>query len=527
MLADGKTEYCAIETKLNMNDSRWKYFTYRERALEDFDYIRLGFFQHTQANNLYITNVSFYKETTSGDCNYDENGNLVSISNQSKEEGKFKYDNNNQLIKSTNTKGRESKYEYDNNKQNRLLNSISSSSISNEIKYDSKGNPITTRISKKYVKELQNGNYVIRSKGTDKYLKAELNSVLLESNKCSNTVWSLEKIEENYKFSYVIIPNFSIAYSNDKILLSDTNNNNLFTLEENENGSYYIKVIIENTTKYLKVKDSCIVLEELDINNPAFEFYIELADEMFIENSATYTEDGKFIKSVTDSNFNTTIYEIDDSTGLLKSVTDPKKLVISYTYDNKHQLINVKTKEKEIIYDYNDKNLLSKIREGNKEYNFLYDDFLNINKVMIGDNITLITNNYEEENGKLLKSTYGNGQILSYLYDEFDRIKTLTKMDDSYHYKYNSNGNVAKIISNNYNEKYTYDVSNRICEYIYNNFKINYTYDSNNSVYKLNNIIHNLENTFNSDEYLIKVVLDNKEINYTYDSLGRIINKNI
>ncbi len=532
-------EYCILPSyNLNINENIWQYFSYRNTAIEDFSEIEIIFTQNTQANDLYITNLSFFKDITSGDYSYDENGNLISISNQSKEESKFKYDNKNQLLKVTNPKGKEEKYEYDNNKRNRILNTISSSGIHNEIKYDLFGNPIITKISKKSTKELTNDKYKIRSKGTDKYIKAKNNNILVESNECSNTIWNLEKIDDKYKFSHSVLPTYSITHSGNSILLSDNNKNNLFILEKNDNDTYHIKVIEEDLEdnalrhiKYLKEKDSSIVLEEFEENNPAFEFYIEQINELFIENDATYTEDGRFITSITDSAFNKTIYETDNITGLLKSVTDSKGIKTEYTYNNKQQLTKVKTNEKEIDYTYNDKNLLTKIKEGNKDYNFLYDDFLNINKVMIGDNITLITNSYEENNGNLLSSTYGNNQQITYLYDNFDRIKALNKMDATYNYKYDNNGNIAKILSPDYNEKYSYDISNRIYEYIYNNLKINYTYDSNNNVtnkrYKLNDIIKNIENKFNNDEYITKVILDDKEIDYKYDSLGRIINRNI
>ncbi len=532
-------EYCILPSyNLNINEDIWQYFSYRNTAIEDFSEIEIIFTQNTQANNLYITNLSFFNNITSGDYNYDENGNLISISNQSKEESKFKYDNKNQLLKVTNPKGKEEKYEYDNNKQNRILNTISSSGIYNEIKYDSFGNPVATKISKKSTKELTNNKYKIRSKGTNKYIKAKNKNILVESNECSNTIWNLEKIDDKYKFSHSVLPTYSITHSGNNILLSDNNKNNLFILEKNDNDTYHIKVIEEDPKdnslrhiKYFKEKDSYIVLEELEEDNSAFEFYIEEINELFIENDATYTEDGRFITSVTDSGLNKTIYETDNVTGLLKSVTDSKGIKTEYTYNNKQQLIKLKTNEKEVDYTYNDKKLLTQIKEENKAYNFLYDDFLNINKVMIGDNITLITNNYEENNGNLLSSTYGNNQQITYSYDNFDRIKTLNKMDDTYNYKYDNNGNIAKILSNNYNEKFNYDISNRIYEYIYNNLKINYTYDSNNNVtskrYKLDDIVHNIQNKFNSDEYLTKIILDNKEIDYKYDSLGRIINRNI
>ncbi|MDD2628151.1 MAG: hypothetical protein PHR25_01240 [Clostridia bacterium] len=71
---------------------------------------------------------------------------------------------------------------------------------------------------------------------------------------------------------------------------------------------------------------------------------------------------------------------------------------------------------------------------------------------------TLITNNYEQRNGKLLSSTYGNSQQVSYTYDKFERIKTKTGTTGSYEYVYDNKGNIAKIKDNEkrYETKYEY-----------------------------------------------------------------------
>ena len=169
-------------------------------------------------------------------------------------------------------------------------------------------------------------------------------------------------------------------------------------------------------------------------------------------------------------------------------------------------------------------------------------------KVMIGDNITLVTNEYGENNGNLFKTTYGNNQEISFEYDEFDRIKMAHKMDKDYYYLYDSNGNLAKILTNNlistydvnpielekwYDSitRYIYDDAKRIQEYIDDDFVIDYTYDVNDNVinkkYKLDAITNFISNTFDKDDMLTKSVIDNNAFDYQYDELGRLVNKNI
>lgn len=116
-------EYCiATSDPFNPNEENWQFFTYRSHAPEDFESIKLVFLIGREANDFYLTNLSLYKDVTSGEYSYDENGNLISITDESDNTNIFKYDKNNQLISMTNAIGKNFKYEYDNNKIDRVLN---------------------------------------------------------------------------------------------------------------------------------------------------------------------------------------------------------------------------------------------------------------------------------------------------------------------------------------------------------------------------------------------------------------------
>lgn len=527
-------DYCiATSDSFNPNEDKWQFFTYRSHAPEDFESIKLVFLIGREANDFYLTNLSLYKDITSGEYNYDDNGNLVSIIDQSNNTNVFKYNKNNQLISMTNTLGKNFKYEYDNKKSDRVLSAISSNGISNKVIYDGNGNPVTTRISKRYKKKITDGLYKIRNKGTNKYLKAELNMVLSEENECSNTLWKLEQNGDYYKILYSIQPDYSISFRNGKIVLDQDDTNNLFQLEENtdsSNGTYYIK--------YNEMKSEGTIVRFLTVNgvkveanlpgdlSSDMEFYIELKDELFIENSAEYTDDGRFIKKVIDNDFSEVTYNINLNTGLLNSMTDFSGNTINYSYNDKKQLTSVSSGDRTINYNYNDKNLLSKIKSGNSEYNFTYDEFLNQKSILIGNNITFITNDYEKNNGNLSSTTFGNGQKIAYEYDDFDRINSINKMNDTFNYKYDNNGNISKILSNGHMEKCEYDASNRLYKYSYDNFKINYVYNSEDEVtgqsFKLDDSQHFIENTFDDEGFLTKSILDNNEINYYHDDFGRL-----
>jgi len=389
--------------------------------------------------------------------------------------------------------------------------------------------------------------YSIRIKGTNKYLDCDfINKTLsFKEDNCSNDRFTLIKENDYYRFK---IGDLYLAYSNNKFILSKTKNDDtLFKLRINDNGSYVIspKVkynvdLTENdfTKKVnynIEVDDNNnLTLKLEDKENCNQQFYFEdINTPLFIETKAEYTSDGKFITKTIDALEKTTEYDINPVNGLTNSVTDANKVITNYTYNNKDQITKVTKNNKEVKYEYNNSNLLNKITSGNKNYNFSYDNFLNTKDIKINNN-TLVTNEYEVNNGNLLKSTYGNNSSISYTYDELDRIKTLTNYNKTYNYTYDNLNNLAKIKTDNEEHTYLYDLSKRLARYILRNnkeYEINYTYDKNgnysNITYSLDNNKENISFQYNEDDAVTKVIFDNNNLNYTYDYLGRLIIKDI
>lgn len=526
------TGHCIYPSEpFNSSENEWQYFEASFGAEKDYEKIELRFNQRFNGNKFYLTNLFLRKSTIAQYYDYDDSGNVITQSKTGRGTENFSYDKNNQLIKMTNPKGKNFKYEYDNLITDRVINGISEGGISNEVKYDSFGNPVLTRITKKNEPNITNSLYKIRMKGTKKYLRNINNVLILNSDNCNHDLWNVESSGDYYKINHSILNNYYLTVVENNLILSGFNGDaSLFSLIKKDNGSYLIKS--KTSDKYVKVSENCLEMVTLIEDDCNFQFYFEVIDnKLFIENSATYTNDGKFLTSTTDTNLHKTVYDTDNITGLLKSVTNARGQTTNYTYNNKKQLISVNNGDKSVNYEYNVQNLLSKIVQDEREYNFEYDEFLNIKSVKIGNNITLITNNYGANNGNLESSTYGNNQTISYEYDEFDRIKKVIKVNDVYDYKYGNNGDLLKIISNDDLVKYTYDLGQRLTEYRFNNFKIKYGYDVNRNVisksYILDNAVCNINNTLNDDDGIITTMLDSNEVNYTYDCLGRITNRNI
>lgn len=531
-------EYCILPSdELNSSKGVWQYFTFRYGAIEDYEQIRLMFNQGREANDFYITNLTFFKDLANHEYEYDEKGNVSEIKDSTKTgTNTYKHDTNNSLIKMTPPRGSNFTFEYDNTVTDRVLSSISGTGITNEIKYDEFGNPVVTKISKKTVIDLQDGCYRIRAKGTKKYIKREGKKIALKEDTCSNTLWKIHKQDDIVYLKPYLSDRDFLIYMDQVLQLSPYQEHNQFAFEKNDNNTYYIHSMeeLENESgevngiyRYLKENGDKLEAATLVRNDPAFEFYLEeSASKEFIESNASYTDDGKYLTSVTDSLFHKTEYETNPTTGLITKMKDANGNEVNYTYDNQKRVSSITQGDKTLNYTYNTNNQLNSISQGNKTYNFIYDDFLNTKSVNINNQITLITNDYEENNGNIKKTTYGNGDVISFDYDEFNRKKKLQLENDTYYYKYDNVGNLSKILSDNHIEKYRYDLSGRIQETRYDQFCAQFQYDSNDNVinkkYLLDGTSNSIQNTFDADDNLTKTQLDNDtEIDYMYDGLGR------
>ncbi len=531
---------------LNYNEEEWQYYSETFVAEYDYDSLEFNLFLEDSANEFYITNITLYKDISRTDYFYDDEGNIIEINDTEDNSSTFNYNDNNELIKMMDPRGNNFIFEYDNNLTSRVLSGISKSGISNEIRYDNFGNPIITKTKVVGKNEkIPSGKYFIRSKGTDKYFEAnfETKNIELKENNCSHDIWILTNTKDDlYTISPASLPSFYINQSrNGDIKLEKTPS--LFTLNPQENGSYYITIFRrtrDDIASDLGANENGIIeiIDEGPIYPYMFEFYLESADyPYFIENTAEYTEDGKFIKSTTDTLLNKTIYDINETNGLINSETDPNGDTTYYTYNEKKQITSISKNDKTITYSYNDQDNLSKIISGAKEYNFEYDEFLKPKSVKIGNDITLITNEYESQNGNLKKSTYGNDHITTYTYDELDRPKSITKSNQKFIYRYDNFNNIAKIDCYNRDEElikshaYDYDKSSRLINYQSGDFDIKYNYDQNSNVtaknYRKNSLQKTKSISYNLDNAVTTSVLDNSTINYSYDPLGRLTNSTL
>ena len=513
LLEDG---YHINASYLKRNDD-WMFYTDVLEFLEDADHFYICFNLSTILGYLTLTNFSLFKIEGYNQFDYDDNSNLINLKDENNNQNIFNYDQNNQLIKMTDPLGNELHYEYDKEITDRILRGISTSGIANEIVYDDIGNPILTKIQAD-AKELSNGLYHIKLKGSNQYLKVNplIKNIMLSEDNCSHDVFNITITDQNLNIKPIFHNNIYISNS-----LFD---NISFEFIKQLDNSYMLKLNDKYVTS--TVDGLCLSEEEDKINQC---FYFENQDsKLYIENSAEYSLDGRFLTKTIDTLFNETSY-VTNEKGLITSMTDALGNTTNYTYNTKDQLIKIVKGDMEVSYEYNG-TLLSKIIQDNKEYIFNYDEFLNTKSIYINNN-KLIENNYEENNGNLISSVYGNNDNISYQYDEFDRLCKLIKMNNTYNYYYDNFGNIKKIDSNDNTYNYEYDFAQRLIGYKENNFEIKYDYNELDNLILEKQTLNNTTNTYsyehNNEDNITKITNGNTVINYTYDELQRLKERNI
>ena len=525
---------CSIPSQsLNPCRNEWQYFSYTFYAEHDYNSLSVALFQTLNANNLYITNISLFKNIRQSYFSRDENGNVISIKGYDDRTTHFKYNKNNQITKMLNPKLNSLCLEYDKSIDNRAISGISNNGVSDTVTYDVQGNIVATK--KKFVGNtsiIQNGLYKIRMLGTDKYMKRKYNDELQFNNKNDYELWKFTREGDYYKIEFPVLVNKYLTIDGNNIILKEYNSNmSLFELVRQEDYGFAIKCI--GNSKYLKNVNDELTFDSLENNNNDFIFVIESVEyKGFIENNIEYDNATDIINKTIDSNLIATHYDINNNSGLLNTKNISNMNETKYYYNNKDQVTQIEFDGDSNSYVYNANSLLQKIVDENNEYSFEYDSFFNLKKIKLNNNL-LISNTYEGNNGNLLNKAYSNNESISYNYDSFDRIKKIIMQDNEYNYKYDCNGELAKIVSNDSVVKFNYDLSKRLKNYTYDDLKIEYGYDENGNISSKkikysDDINYNINNIYNNDDNVTKTTFEpNVELSYEYDNLSRVVKKKI
>ena len=152
-------------------------------------------------------------------------------------------------------------------------------------------------------------------------------------------------------------------------------------------------------------------------------------------------------------------YEYD----VLGRMTNVYPLMYYMSIDLLYYPFVVTTAEK-AVYTYNPDHSLDTITTTSTVYSFVYDDFGNTTAIMVGEGdtaVALATYTYAPNNGKLMSMTYGNGKVMTYTYDDLDRVSEICYTDSSntqqyYRYTYTAEGLVHTVESTEAGRMYCY-----------------------------------------------------------------------
>ena len=239
---------------------------------------------------------------------------------------------------------------------------------------------------------------------------------------------------------------------------------------------------------------------------------------------------------------------------------------ISYTYDELGRVVEVLpasysqalnnyteiTNAENVSYTYDAEGYLSSIVTDSTTYTLTYDAFGNSSGVAAGDN-TLAQYEYNANNGKLKKITYGNGYAERYVYDGLDRlsevwytVNSVETLAASYEYtrdgalyrvtdhrsgrvteiKYDTRGRAVGYVeySEDEGERYaegyvTYDDESRVTkDVIYLLYNV-----GTEAAPEWNKVSSTLTYTYDDEGKLTASGRGGIYVSYTYDELGRII----
>ncbi len=324
----------------------------------------------------------------------------------------------------------------------------------------------------------------------------------------------------------------------DMTSMTDANGNRM-EIEYENNLPVSAKDTQGNQTSYVydtygnltKETDSDGVIYEYDYNSYGQVTQTSItnpADGTVLTSSTTYTTNGNYITSETDTEGNTTTYDYDQNTGLLKSIQypeDTRDTRTEYVYDSQYNLISTRKGNGDGTYVTVDATYTSGTQTGithsntatkSTTYTLQYYNFDIVKAIKVGTR-TLASYTYTNLYDRNLASlTYGNGATEEYVYDSQGRVievestsgtstKTLTYTYDSFgnivkevdteagverRYKYSESGSIIRytektIQGNNtkYDVYYVYNNLGQLTKEIHtvggNTYTYTYTYDSN------------------------------------------------
>ena len=275
---------------------------------------------------------------------------------------------------------------------------------------------------------------------------------------------------------------------------------------------------------------------------------MQIRTETEYTSAASGISAGAYVKKETDQNGYETTYDTDVLSGKLNSVTTPDGVSTSYSYNSTSDVLEkVSSAGSSVEYKYDSTNTkLTSITHNGFQYSFSYDIYGNLIDTKVAD-LVLATNTYAANNGKLLQTTYGNGDYKSYVYTKAGNISSEKVNGTTRHtWSYDSGQQLIwyKDLESNQQHVYDYDITGRVVSSKVRDLNITstdqdsvlystrYSYDTLDQVKKraitAGGRTYTSTYSYNENRQPSKLAFSTtRSITSGYDALGRLTSKTI
>ena len=507
------------------SDGNWQYLSMPVVAKKDYELFTVKLVYDYNVNTVYFDGIQLYKEEFGNSYTYDEDGNVISVTDLQDQTTSYEYENNNltKIIQDNKTK---MTYTYDD--YHNVKTATTEEGVVYSFDYDEHGNNTEVTIG--------SGNQVISTSAT----------YTSDGNRLVSTTDALGKVtkygynKDTNMLDWVRYPEddeeTQTEYTYDnmcrmKEAVCNTNIGNSLSAEYTYTNDYLTEIHTPSTeykfsygnfglrtkvsagsitlAEYSYTNDRNNYLQSLDYGNgDAVQYQYDgkgrVVKETYEDGDTVtyaYDNDGN-LATVTDSATGRTItYYYDLTDRLMKQVESGTghKFSMDYTIDTKNRLTKIVEKmngyERTSWYDYDDDNRIKYYKKGYAQVNYEYDEF---------GRVTKETNTYQSQPIFTTEYTFvGNSTQVD------TKKSTVNKTNEiyTYDYSYDDNGNILTICE-------TLTTPDGAIEYTYNT---SYVYDSANQLIRENNQQKNYTHTWTYDN--AGNILNRKEYAYTTGSL--------
>lgn len=289
-------------------------------------------------------------------------------------------------------------------------------------------------------------------------------------------------VSENMSYNQENFPSSSIGEDSSSSSYKHDEKGNLAALS----SSYGVQTYNEYDSKY-----KCNLISSTTVNKE---------NNRAIETKYTYTDDGRFLSSLTDELGNKTIYKGYDPFGRILKLEDALGNLDIKEYNSDKTLRAVMRQSdalsNKLIYSYDEKRRITEIETTNgSKYDFNYDDRNNISKIKL-NGLTIFVYEYDPLSGNIIRQGFDDrgGSSFYFSYNEKGLVSevyygTSSSKSLRFKYIYDSLWRLTSIqdSSGKVIDSYSYDQDGRIIKKESNGVSISNVYDG------LNNVIFKTE----------------------------------